>query len=295
MSKLKVGLLGSRGFVGKTYVELLKKHPYFELVFIPDRDACTDVEKAKGCALIFSALPNEAAETIEPLYIEAGFPLFSSASCHRLKEGVSLIIPEINGNLIKQWKGGMIAKPNCTLQSMLLPLYPLHQQFRLKSVAVTNLQSMSGAGKDFTLGSNVIPYIEGEEEKSERESLKILGEPSLPMSIHCTRVPVVHGHLACISASFERKPTLEEVKRCWKTFPRLDLPSSPRQVFRYREENDRPQPEKDMEERMAIALGRLRGCSLFDIRFTALSHNLVRGAAGGGLLTAEYFAKEHLL
>ncbi|MCP5506542.1 MAG: aspartate-semialdehyde dehydrogenase [Chlamydiales bacterium] len=295
MSKLRVGLLGSTGLVGQSYVKLLKGHPYFELSFIPMRDECAQVEKAKGCALIFSALPNEVAETVEPLYVQAGFPLFSSASCHRLKEGVSLIIPEINGEILKHWKGGMIAKPNCTLQSMLLPLYPLHLQFRLKSVAVTNLQSMSGAGKDFTLGQNVIPYIEGEEEKSEQESLKILGAPTLPMSIHCTRVPVVHGHLACISASFETKPTLEEVRKCWEAFPRLDLPSSPEKVFRYREENDRPQPLKDVEEGMTITLGRLRSCPLFDIRFTALSHNLMRGAAGGGLLTAEYFAKEHLI
>lgn len=295
MSKLKVGILGSSGLVGQQYVELLKDHPYFELAFAPSREECMEVEKAKGCALIFSALPNEIAEKVDLLYAEEGFPVFSSASCHRLKEDVSLIIPEINGEKLKAWKGEIISKPNCTLQSMLLPLFPLHQRFHLKKVAVTNLQSMSGAGKDFSLGANVIPYIEGEEEKSEQESLKILEEPSILLSVHCTRVPVVHGHMACISASFEKKPTLKEVKGCWESFPGLDLPSAPEKLFIYREEKDRPQPEKDTGEGMAISLGRLRSCSLFDIRFTALSHNLIRGAAGGGLLTAEYFAQEHLL
>jgi aspartate-semialdehyde dehydrogenase len=295
MSKLKVGLLGSSGLVGQKYIELLKDHPYFELSYVPLREECVQVEKAKGCALIFSALPNECSEKIDPLYVERGFPVFSSASCHRMKEKTLLIIPEVNGEKLKQWKGEIIAKPNCTLQSMLLPLFPLHQQFRLKKVAAINLQSISGAGKNFSLGPNVIPYIEGEEEKSERESLKLLEDSAILFSVHCMRVPVMYGHMASISASFEKKPSLEEVKGCWDEFQKLDLPSAPEKLFIYREEKDRPQPEKDIEDGMAITLGRLRSCPLFDIRFTALSHNLVRGAAGGGLLTAEYFAKENLL
>lgn len=295
MSKLRVGLLGSRGLVGERYIELLKEHPYFELAFIPSREESMQVEKAKGCALIFSALPSEIAERVDPLYVEKGFPVISSAACHRMKEETFLIIPEINGEQLKEWNGGIIAKPNCTLQNILLPLFPLHQRFHLKKVAVTNLQSTSGAGKNFSLEANIIPYIEGEEEKSEQESLKILKEPSLLLSVHCTRVPVMYGHMACISASFEKKPTLEEVRMCWEEFRGLNLPSAPKKLLIYREERDRPQPEKDIEEGMAITLGRLRLCPLFDIRFTSLSHNLIRGAAGGGLLTAEYFAKEHLL
>lgn len=295
MSKLKVGLLGRGGLIGEKYAELLKDHPFFELTFVPTRQALAQVEHAEGCALIFSALPSDVAAIIDPLYVEKGFPVFSAASCHRMQEGVPLIIPEINGEKLKQYRKGVIAKPNCTLQSMLLPLFPLHQRFRLKKLAITNLQAMSGAGKHFSMGANVIPYIEGEEEKSEQESMKILEDPSLLLSVHCTRVPVLYGHMACVSASFEKKPTLEEVKACWEAFPRLDLPSSPKKLFIYREEQDRPQPEKDIQEGMAITLGRLRLCSFFDIRFTALSHNLIRGGAGGGLLTAEYFAKEHLL
>ncbi|WP_194846974.1 Asd/ArgC dimerization domain-containing protein [Candidatus Neptunochlamydia vexilliferae] len=278
MDKLSVGLLGGRGLVGQTYVKLLEEHPLFKLAFMPSREELPDVEKAKGCALIFSALPNEAAEKIDPLYAAAGFPVFASASCHRMNH--PLIIPEINGAKLKELRGGFIvSKPNCTLQSMLLPLYPLHQRFTLKSIAVTFLQAISGAGAGFELEDNVLPFIAGEEEKCLEETRKILEMPTLPISVHCTRVPVSHGHLACISASFETKPTLSEVKEAWESFGPLT----------YREEEDRPQPHLDLGAGMEISLGRLRSCPLFDIRFTALSHNLIRGAAGGGLLTAQHW------
>ncbi|QVL56781.1 MAG: aspartate-semialdehyde dehydrogenase [Simkaniaceae bacterium] len=297
MSKLGVGLLGKSGLVGKTYEKLLADHPFFELIYAPKREELGNIEKAKGCVLIFSALSDEAAKIYDPLYANEGFPVFTSASCHRLQKDIPLIIPEINGAKLKGWKGTLIAKPNCTLQSMLLPLYPLHQKFGLKQVSVTNLQSISGAGASYTLSGNVIPFIEGEEEKSEMESLKILENPSITISAHCTRVPVLHGHLACISASFEKKPTLKEVRDCWDSFRGVNLPSSPEKTFVYFENEDRPQPELDVNvgKGMAIALGRLRACSLFDIRFVALSHNLIRGAAGGGLLTAELYAKENIL
>ncbi|MDJ0651699.1 MAG: aspartate-semialdehyde dehydrogenase [Simkaniaceae bacterium] len=297
MSKLKVGLLGKRGLVGQTYEKLLKDHPYFELIFAPLRKELGTLEKGKVCDLIFSALPSKAAKKYDPLYAALGIPVFSSASFHRLQKDVPLIIPEINGTKLKGWKGAIIAKPNCTLQSMLLPLYPLHQSFGLQTVSVTNLQSTSGAGSHFKLTDNVIPFIEGEEEKSENESLKILDNPSIKISTHCIRVPVLHGHLACISASFEKKPTLEEVRDCWEYFKGLQLPSAPEKIFVYFDGEDRPQPHLDVNvgKGMAVAVGRLRTCSLFDIRFIALSHNLIRGAAGGGLLTAELYAKENLL
>ncbi|MEM8727647.1 MAG: aspartate-semialdehyde dehydrogenase [Chlamydiota bacterium] len=297
MSKLKVGLLGKRGLVGQTYERLLKDHPYFELIFAPSREELGDIEKGKGCDLIFSALLNEAAKRYDPLYAGLGIPVFASAPFHRLKKEVPLIIPEINGAKLKGWKGSIIAKPNCTLQSMLLPLYPLHRKFGLKKVFVTHLQSTSGAGSRFILSDNIIPFIEGEEEKSENESLKILDDRSIKISTHCLRVPVVRGHLACISASFGKKPDFEEIRDCWDCFKGLRLPSSPEKMFVYFEQKDRPQPELDLNigQGMAVALGRLRACPLFDIRFIALSHNLVRGAAGGGLLTAELYAKDHLL
>jgi len=297
MRKLKVGLLGKGGLVGRTYEKLLEKHPYFKLVFAPVREELEKVEKSKDCDLIFSALPNKAAKIYDLLYAKKGIPIFTSAPFHRFQKDVSLIIPEINGYKLKNWKGSIIAKPNCTLQSMLLPLYPLHKAFRLKKVATTYLQSRSGAGSGFTLTDNVIPFIEGEEEKSEKETLKILEDPSIKISTHSTRIPVSYGHLAYVSASFETPPTLDQVRNCWNRFQGLDLPSAPEKLFIYFKEKDRPQPELDVNlgKGMAVALGRLRTCSFFDIRFIALSHNLIRGAAGGGLLTAELYAREHYL
>ena len=165
MSKLKVGLLGKGGLVGQTYEKLLKDHPYFELGFAPARGELDQIEKGRDCPLIFSALPSKAAKMYDPLYAKQGNVVVSAASFHRLQKTVPLIIPEINGGKLKNWAGSIIAKPNCSLQSILLPLYPLHQKFCLKKVAVTTLQSISGAGSKFTLRDNVIPFIEGEEEK----------------------------------------------------------------------------------------------------------------------------------
>lgn len=315
--KIPVGVLGASGYVGQQYLRLLENHPTFEVVFQaarkPPYDTVYDRKKAQQCALVFSALPSSIAQIVEPLYAEMGLPVFSSASYHRLESDIPLIIPEINGGHLamldmqkknRGWdRGFIVAKPNCTLQSYLLPLYPLHQHFRLTSLSVTNLQAVSGAGAGYKLDQNIIPYIPEEEEKSEVEPLKILADwngkellmPSMTISTHCIRVPVEHGHLACISASFEEKPTLEEVLEVWKAFKGLDLPSAPPSPLVYFEEKDRPQPKLDalIGRGMAVALGRLRSCPIFDLRFIALSHNLIRGAAGGGLLTAELYYKEY--
>lgn len=309
MSKISVGLLGASGLVGEEYLRLLKNHPQFEVVFQPNRNTLLDFDAARPCQFLFSALPSDKAQQVELEYAKRGFPIFSSASCHRLEEDIPLIIPEINPDHLEMiplqqkrrgWeKGFIVAKPNCTLQSYLLPLYPLHKRFQLERLAVTNLQAITGAGRTFKLSGNIIPYISGEEEKSETEPLKILGtwdgsrlHPALlVISSHCNRVPVLHGHLACVSASFKKKPTLDQVLEAWETFPGLDLPTAPKRPLLYFEENDRPQPLLDAsyDRGMAVAVGRLRSCSLFDIRFTALSHNLIRGAAGGGVLTAELY------
>ncbi|NGX50496.1 MAG: Aspartate-semialdehyde dehydrogenase [Chlamydiae bacterium] len=312
--KIPVGLLGATGLVGQHYLKLLKNHPRFELVFQPARERIDAFAQAKKCRLLFSALPTDVAKDIEVEYARRGFPIFTSAACHRLDDDVPLIIPEINAHHLdmialqqknRGWESGFIvAKPNCTLQSYLLPLYPLHRRFKLERLSVTNLQAISGAGAHYKLNKNIIPYIPNEEEKSESEPLKILGEwdgrtlhpPSLTISSHCIRVPVQHGHLACISASFKERPSLEEIVQIWREFKGLDLPSAPKQPLHYFEESDRPQPLLDhlCGEGMSVAIGRLRECPLFDIRFTALSHNLIRGAAGGGLLTAElYIEREH--
>ncbi|MCB1109614.1 MAG: aspartate-semialdehyde dehydrogenase [Chlamydiia bacterium] len=287
---VKVGLLGGSGVVGQTYQTLIENHPNFDLVFLPDREEIKNVDQATGCELIFSALPSAVAQEVDPLYAEAGFPVFSSASCHRMERDIPLIIPEINAHhfewIFKQqerrgWKGFIVAKPNCTLQGMILPLFPLHERFGLQGISVTYLQARSGAGRGFTLEDNILPYIEGEEEKSVRETRKILGDEALAISVQSFRVPVPHGHVASVSAQFKKKPTLAEVRELWEAFAPIH----------YLEEENRPQPALDLQEGMQIAVGRLRSCPLMDIRFVSLSHNLVRGAAGGGILTADYWRK----
>ena len=312
--KIPVGILGATGLVGKQYVKLLQSHPQFDLIFQATRKSIEDFDAAKKCRLLFSALPSPIAQKIEPEYAKKGIPIFSSASCHRLHNDIPLIIPEVNPdhlNMVtmqqknRMWKEGcIIAKPNCTLQSYILPLCPLHKRFTLERLLVTNLQAISGAGKGYELENNIIPYILGEEEKSESEPLKILGKwdghnlhlPAISISTHCTRVPVKHGHLACVSASFKEKPSLDEVKHIWKHFKGLKLPTAPQYPLIYFKKDDRPQPKLDYlcGQGMSVALGRLRECSLFDIRFIALSHNLIRGAAGGGILTAELYCKQYM-
>jgi aspartate-semialdehyde dehydrogenase len=209
----------------------------------------------------------------------------------------------------RNWGRGFIAvKPNCSIQSYMIPLHALVQAgFLVKKIIVTTMQAVSGAGypgvPSMDIIDNVIPYIGGEEEKSEKEPLKIFGtivdgvfqNAAMPkISAHCNRVPVVNGHIACISLEFgSRKPSIEEIKKIWANFKglpqELNFPMAPQQPIIYREEDNRPQPRKDrdIDKAMSVVIGRLRPCNIFDVRFTALSHNTVRGAAGGGILNAE--------
>jgi aspartate-semialdehyde dehydrogenase len=229
------------------------------------------------------------------------------------------MIPEVNpghAELIRfqrkqrGWGKGLIAvKPNCSIQSYTTPLFALIEAgYRIEAVIVTTLQAVSGAGfpgpASLQMIDNVIPYIKDEEKKSELEPLRILGQlhegriildNSLKISAHCNRVPVIDGHMACVSVKFAgRKPSIEEVLKIWKSFvpepQKLKLPSAPEDAIIYREEVDRPQPrmDRDAGNGMAVTVGRLRECEVFDYRFVGLSHNTVRGAAGGAILTAEF-------
>jgi aspartate-semialdehyde dehydrogenase len=205
-------------------------------------------------------------------------------------------------------RGFIVVKPNCSIQSYMTPLWALIQAgYEVTRLFVSTMQAVSGAGYPGTpsldIIDNVVPYIGGEEEKSEQEPLKILGSitggkierAALPrISAHCNRVPVADGHTASVCLEFgSRKPSAGEIKNIWASFTalpqELDLPMAPKRPIIIREEADRPQPRKDRDadKAMAVTVGRIRPCNIFDVRFTGLSHNTVRGAAGGGILNAE--------
>jgi aspartate-semialdehyde dehydrogenase len=276
--------------------------------------------KRKSCAFVFSALEMGKDETraLEEAYAAAGIPVISNASAHRWTPDVPVLIAEVNphhADIIplqqknRGWERGFIAvKPNCSIQSYMIPLHALIQSgFLVKRMVVTTMQAVSGAGypgvPSLDVIDNIVPYIGGEEEKTEMEPLKIFGNivngvfenaSMLKISACCNRVPVTDGHTACVSLGFgTRKPSIDEIKEIWTSFKGLPqemkFPMAPEQPIIYREENNRPQPRKDrdLDKAMAVVVGRLRPCNVFDIRFTALSHNTVRGAAGGGILNAE--------
>ena len=279
------------------------------------------VEKAAGkCSLIFSAveMDKQSILAVEAEYARQGFAVVSNNSAHRNTEDVPVMIPEINPEHLDiiplqqknhGWsKGFLIVKPNCSIQSYMIPLYALMKAgFTIDKMIVTTLQALSGAGYPgpaaIDLVDNILPFINGEEEKSEVEPRKIFGkvqngkiisDDSLKISAHCNRVAVTDGHIACCSIQFAgKKPEIPEIINIWRNFSalpqELKLPSAPIPVMVYRNEIDRPQPQKDRDEGngQAITVGRLRKCNVFDYRFVGLHHNTVRGAAGGSILTAE--------
>ncbi|MCL2379999.1 MAG: aspartate-semialdehyde dehydrogenase [Treponema sp.] len=285
-----------------------------------DVSAASSAAKAGGCAFVFSALEmgKDEIRSLEDAYAAAGIPVVSNASAHRWTSDVPVLIAEVNHHhadiipaqrAARGWdKGFIVVKPNCSIQSYTTPLYALMQKgYEVRRLIVTTLQAVSGAGypgvPSLDMIDNIVPYIGGEEEKSEQEPLKILGSieggafknAAVPkIAAHCNRVPVCDGHTACVSVEFGgKKPSVEEVKKIWadfKSLPQeLGLPFAPLRPIIVREENDRPQPRKDRDadKAMAVTVGRVRPCAVFDLRFVGLTHNTVRGAAGGGILNAE--------
>jgi aspartate-semialdehyde dehydrogenase len=276
----------------------------------------TKIEKAKKCDFVFSALDSGIAKDWEHQYAGAGIPVVSNSSAHRGTPDVPMLIPEINPghtDIIpiqkknRGWGRGFICvKPNCSLQSYMTPLFALRKEYGLEKAVITTMQAVSGAGypgvASWDIVDNVIPFIKGEEEKSEKEPLKILGriqgsaivDAARPkISAHCNRVPTLDGHMATISVEFEKKPEREAILKTWKNFraepQKLKLPFAPEQPIIYRDEPDRPQTrlDRDVDKGMAVVCGRLRECNVLQWRFVGLSHNTVRGAAGGGILNAE--------
>ncbi|MBQ5927311.1 MAG: aspartate-semialdehyde dehydrogenase [Clostridia bacterium] len=269
---------------------------------------------------VFCATNSSASDTIklETELARLDIPVISNHSAHRFTPDVPLIIPEINPEHLELIpyqrkrlgvKRGFIAvKSNCALQSFLPLLVPLKKYFP-SNVSVCTMQAVSGAGKRLeevpSLQGNIFPYIDGEEEKLQSEPLKILGkykkgkvrlEDKIAFSAQCFRVPVEYGHTVAINVSFRKKPSEEDILSAWKNFrpvtSLLSLPSAPKNFITYFTEKDRPQPKTDCqsEQGMGVCVGNLRKDGVFDYKFTGLSHNLIRGAAGGAILLAELLA-----
>lgn len=277
-----------------------------------------EVEKvASEVDFVFSAvdMSKEEIRAIEDAYAKTETPVVSNNSAHRWTPDVPMVVPEINPEHFEvieaqkkrlgTKKGFVAVKPNCSIQSYAPALYAL-KEFGPKEVVATTYQAISGAGKTFKdwpeMVENIIPFIGGEEEKSEQEPLRLFGKvvdgkiekATAPLiTTQCIRVPVLDGHTAAVFVNFEKKPTKEEIIDRWENFKglpqELNLPSAPKQFIRYMEEDNRPQVKLDIdfENGMGISMGRLREDTMFDYKFVGLSHNTVRGAAGGAVLCAE--------
>ncbi len=325
-------LAASPRSAGKTYEEALggrwsmtTEMPEFvrNMVVL---NASEDIEKiASAVDFVFCAVDMKKDEirALEEAYAKAECPVISNNSAHRHTDDVPMIVPEINpehAEIIEAQKkrlgtkrGFVAVKSNCSLQSYVPALHPL-MKYGIKNVLACTYQAISGAGKTFNtwpeMVDNVIPFIGGEEEKSEVEPLKIWGkiegdkivDATTPnITTQCLRVPVSDGHTAAVFVSFENKPSIEEIKKAWAEFSgipqELDLPSAPKQFLHYFEEDNRPQAKLDrnLENGMAVSLGRLREDKQFDYKFVCLSHNTLRGAAGGAVLMAELLAAKGYL
>jgi aspartate-semialdehyde dehydrogenase len=269
------------------------------------------IEPSLDCDIVFSSLPSNVARETEEAFARAGYPVISNSSSYRMDEDVPLLIPEINADhlalieLQKQKrgfsKGFIVTNPNCAVISIAPPLAALHREFGVESAVVTTLQAISGAGypgvASLDIFDNVIPYIAGEEPKVETESQKILGKltdgliehADFALSAQCFRVPVIDGHTASVRVDLKKTSTLEDIVEAMRSFPTLDLHSSPENFIEITDEPSRPQPrlDRDNGKGMTVTVGRIFPDNIFDYRFVALSHNTVRGAAGAAVLNAE--------
>lgn len=337
--KVPVAILGATGSVGQRFVELLATHPWFEIVYVAASERSAGKRYGEvvnwlmptpipahianmiimpcvpdmSCPLIFSGLDSSVAGDIETEFASAGYIVVSNARNHRMQPDVPLLIPEVNAShldllkLQKFPKGKIITNPNCSTIGLSLALKPIHDAFGIKSAHVVTMQAVSGAGypgiSSIDIMDNVIPYINGEEQKIEQEPLKILGSfnkdiehihpAAIKISAQCNRVAVSDGHTECVSLSLNTKATPKDLIDAWHNYKgdvhKMGLPFAPKQPIYYFSEHNFPQPKlhRNLERGMAISIGRLRECPLMDYKFTLLSHNTIRGAAGGAILCAE--------
>lgn len=347
--KHNVGILGATGMVGQRFIQLLENHPWFQVSWlaasdrssgktyaeavrwkldtsIPARIASLPVSPAtpeEAPEIIFAALDTDIAREMEPKFAAAGCAVISNSSAFRMQADVPLVIPEVNADHLalisrQNWngtgkrRGYIVTNPNCSAIGLVLALKPLESRFGLRSVFVSTMQAVSGAGypgvPSMDIVGNVIPFIRNEEEKLEAETRRLLGKLEngairplgAKVSAHCNRVGVQDGHMESVSIELEKKATREEILVAWREFQPLrgsNLPTAPVSPVEYECAEDRPQPRLDrMRGRgMAATVGRLRPCSLLDWKFTVLSHNTIRGAAGAALLNAELLASENKL
>jgi len=341
--RIRAALLGATGAVGQRYLAMLASHPFIELTIlmggesagkkysdavqwlqpepIPEEFRSMVVRKplpesAKGCDIVFSALPSEVAKEAEPKFAKAGYHVISEASAYRMNEHVPLLIPEVNPEHLQLlatqkeegWKGGLVTTPNCTVTGLAMVLKPLVERFQVTKAVVTTMQAISGAGypgvASLLITENVIPYIKDEEDKVKREARKILGkfekdgiaERELPMAVSCNRVPVIDGHTETLYLEFAHKISVEQAERVLAGFrgepQKLKLPTAPKDPIIVKKETDRPQPRLDRMAGsipgMSVVVGRLReGVDDYSLQLTLLSHNTIRGAAGTAILSAE--------
>ncbi len=339
-SKIPVGILGATGVVGQRFIQMLERHPWFEVAWlaasdrsegktyseaarwrlktaIPSQVAGMTVSPAtpEGAPrIIFAALDASIAADLEPRFAEAGCAVVSNSSALRMQSDVPLVIPEVNSDHIrlidgqgwrKKSRGFVVTNPNCSAIGLVLALAPLSERFGLETVMAVTMQAISGAGypgvASLDILGNVIPYIPKEEEKMEEETRKLLGQmngtkiipAAFAMSAQCNRVAVEDGHTESVSVRLRTKARPEEIIAAWNSFrgepQKLNLPSAPEKPVVYLSANDRPQPRFDIDlgAGMTTAVGRLRPCGVLDWKFTVLSHNTIRGAAGAAVLNAE--------
>jgi aspartate-semialdehyde dehydrogenase len=346
--RIDVGVLGATGMVGQQFIAQLANHPWFRLtwlgasersagqlyrdaapwrlpVAIPTEIASLVVQEARPGSgapeLVFSAMDASVAGEIEEAFARAGHLVVSNSRNHRMAPDVPLLVPEINSDHIalieaqrraRGWSGALVTNPNCSTVFLAMALAPL-RQYGLKSVLVTTLQALSGAGypgvASLDAVGNVVPFISGEEAKVESEPRKILGSLDhgevvphpVILSASTTRVPVVNGHTESVSVALEASPSLEDVRRALVGFSgapqRHRLPSAPANPIVYLTEENRPQPRLDVDRDggMTVTVGRLRACPILGYKFFVLGHNTVRGAAGAAVLNAELLVAEGVL
>jgi aspartate-semialdehyde dehydrogenase len=343
--RLPVAILAATGSVGQRFVQLLDDHPWFEVTALTGSDRAIGQEYGQAChwilpepmpawartmkilptdpgslstPLAFSALPADIALEVEPRFAQAGVVVCSNASAYRRAPDVPILLPEVNpdhaGLVAHQrrqrgWNGAIVTNPNCTSTGLTVALKALQDGFGLRKVFVVSLQAVSGAGypgvASLDILDNVIPFINGEEEKVEWEARKMLGvlegegisQANFVVTAHTNRVAVSEGHIVCLSVELGQKATLEEAANCLRSYsaPELSchLPSAPHPVIALRTEPDRPQPRLDRMtgKGMTTIVGRLRPDPIFDFKMVVLSHNTVRGAAGGSIYNAELLYK----